>query len=204
MSGTNPELGSKLFDRLPKGVDSFSARQMFDGTVFNGINGVRVNFDDEGNVSTIGSTNILTGERSPSFRFGENGGFKGEGGFYGESTEMGRRLTAIVTEAKTDWQMWKEMEGEHPGIDFRTWKADRVKAMASEAERILASNNAFSDEDRKSAAIAMGMPEDTPLHVLNDLREDMNRKRRAVELGQPEDTPLWKLNDLEAQKKSES
>lgn len=141
MTEHKPGLGGEgLFDNLPKGVkDGLTAhtiRQMFDGTVFNGSNGVRVEFDQNGEVMGIDSVNLFTGQRAPSFQYGETGGFKGEGGFYGESTVMGKRLTSIVNEAKSDWQMWKETESEHPGVDFRTWKADRIKAMAQEHENL--------------------------------------------------------------------
>ena len=141
MSEQNPGIGGEsLFDNLPKdlanGATPFDIRQMFDGTVFNGSNGIRVVFGDAGDMLGIDSVNLHTGQRAPSFRVGETGGFKGEGGFYGESTVMGKRLKAIVAEAKSDWQMWKETEGEHPGVDFRTWKADRVKAMAGEVVRL--------------------------------------------------------------------
>ena len=139
MTEQKPGLGGdSLFDNLPNGVqegiNAHTIRQMFDGTVFNGSNGVRVEFDQTGEVMGIDSVNLFTGQRAPSFRYGKTGGFSGEGGFYGESTVMGKRLTAIVSEAKSDWQMWKETEGEHPGVDFRTWKADRVKSMAQEYE----------------------------------------------------------------------
>jgi len=51
------------------------------------------------------------------------------------STVMGKRLDAIIAETKNDWQLWKETEAQHPGVDFRTWKADRTKAMAAEHDR---------------------------------------------------------------------
>lgn len=54
---------------------------------------------------------------------------------------MGKRLNAIISEAKSDWQMWKETENEHPGVDFRTWKSDRVKAMAQEHEELMGGQN---------------------------------------------------------------
>lgn len=49
--------------------------------MFNGSNGVRVEFDQNGEVMGIDSINLFTGQRAPSFRYGQTGGFVGEGGF---------------------------------------------------------------------------------------------------------------------------
>ncbi len=73
--------------------------------------------------------------------------------------------------------------------------------MTEDLAQLTARNQAFIDENRKELtrklARELGQPEDTPLHVLNDLRADERRKQLARELGQPEETPLWKLNDLD-------
>jgi hypothetical protein len=134
--GTAPG-GPQIFDVLPKGTkfQSQEVRQRFDGTVFNGSNAVQVEFNDQGGVTQIRSVDLFSGGESAPFMRGRTGGWRGEGGFYGESTVMGKRLDAIIAETKNDWQLWKETEAQHPGVDFRTWKADRTEAMAAEHDR---------------------------------------------------------------------
>lgn len=111
-------------------------RRDFDGTVFNGINAVRVEFDENGEVLGINSFRTLDGSVKKPFVRSENGGWCGEEGFYGDSSVLGKRLNAIVTYTKDEWKLWKETEGEHPGVDFRRWKAQQIDAMAKEYERL--------------------------------------------------------------------
>ncbi|NMB56771.1 hypothetical protein GYA19_02430 [Candidatus Beckwithbacteria bacterium] len=135
--------GARFFDEPIKdaALSSESLHREYDGTVFNGINAVQVQLDDQGEVVRIDSFFTSTGKKSVPFVRGETGGWKGEGGFYGDSTVMGQRLDAVVKATKADWQMWKETETQHPGVDFRTWKAQRVDAMAEEYRRLKGESN---------------------------------------------------------------
>lgn len=147
-SGESAPSSPQLFDPIPEGVDISpeELRQQFDGTTFNGANALRVEFDEQGNVLHVSSFNLYSKKWTLSFTSDHEvyvpfipvagGGWRGEGGYYGPSTVLGNRMEAIVSSVKEEWRDWKATEEEHPGVDFRTWKAHMVRAMGAEARRL--------------------------------------------------------------------
>ncbi|MCL4366699.1 hypothetical protein M1563_00825 [Patescibacteria group bacterium] len=115
----------RLYDPIPKdlSITPQLLREQYDGTVFNGEVALRVEFDEQGEVLEIKCFNLFDNEYSVPFTPGRTGGWRGEGGFYGESTVLGTRLNAVVTATQVEWRQWQETAEQHPGIDFRTWKA---------------------------------------------------------------------------------
>lgn len=127
---------NQLFDTTPiKTVNQQELRENYDGTVFNGMNAVQVEFDGNGNVLKIKSFYAYNNLEQPSFKRYKDS-WSGEGGFYDDRTIMGLRLNAIVAATHKDWQLWKNTEEKHPGQSFRDWKKEYVRAMANEAKRL--------------------------------------------------------------------
>ena len=129
---------SGLFEKPIQGAKLTSEilHRDYDGTVFNGLNAVRVALDEQGEVVRVDSFFTSSGEPSAPFVRGKTGGWQGEGGFYGDPTDMGKKLASVVTSVKEDWKLWKKTEAQHQGVDFRTWKAQHVDAMAEEYKHL--------------------------------------------------------------------
>lgn len=127
-----------LFEKPVQGAKLTSEilHRDYDGTVFNGSNAIQLVLDEQGEVKHILSFSTSTGEPSVPFVRGKTGGWRGEGGFYGDSTDMGKKLASITASVKEDWKLWKETEAQHQGVGFRTWKAQHVDAMAEEYKNL--------------------------------------------------------------------
>ncbi len=133
------ERKTQLFDTRALGVEITPERLRaeYDGTTFNGANALRVEFDENGEIVRVRSFNLNKKEaESVPFVRGKTGGWRGEGGFYGDSTVLGEKLNAVVKTTKEDWQLWQEKGGENSGLSFREWKKEYVNATANEAKRL--------------------------------------------------------------------